>query len=147
MRAISIVAVALLVSAPVFAAQTGAVKAVPQFDAGKQCDEFSQAGRRECMTKIAADSVVTLKKAEDKAIQMINQWHEDANFKNLAKSKLRGSSTAFAAYREAKCAFDDALVGGAIGNAHEIIRLACIADTNNQRALELIYATKNLAPP
>ena len=99
------------------------------------------------MEKLAADSAVALKQAETQAIKMINQWHEDANFKNLAKSKLRGSITAFAAYREAKCAFHDALVGGGIGNAHEIIRMACITDTNHQRALELTYATKDMPPP
>ncbi|NHZ42620.1 lysozyme inhibitor LprI family protein [Massilia aquatica] len=147
MRAISLLSVALLAAAPAFAAQAGAAKAVPQFDAAEKCDQFSQADRHACLTKMAADSAVTLKQAEAKAVEMINQWFENPNFKNLAKSKLRGSITAFAAYREAKCAFHDELVGGGIGNAHEIIRLACIADTNHQRALELIYATKNLAPP
>ncbi|WP_166877627.1 lysozyme inhibitor LprI family protein [Massilia mucilaginosa] len=139
-----------------FAAQADAVetaphadaaKEVPQFDAAEKCDQFSQAARHRCLTEMAADSAVTLKQAETKAVQMIDQWFENATFKTLAKSKLKASSTAFATYRQAKCAFADSLRGGAIGSAHEISRLACIADTNAQRALELTYATKDMPPP
>lgn len=156
MRTISLLTLALLIASPMCAAQDDAVKttpqadtavAGPQFDAAEKCDQFSQAARRRCLTDMAADSAITLKQAETKALEMIDQWFENANFKKLAKSKLKASSTAFATYCQAKCAFEDSLRGGAIGNAHEISRLACIANTNAQRALELIYATKNMPPP
>ncbi|NHZ66012.1 lysozyme inhibitor LprI family protein [Massilia genomosp. 1] len=156
MRTISLFALALLVASPVFAAQADTVKtasqtdaatAVPQFDAAEKCDQFSQADRYDCLTNMAADSAVTLKQAETKAVEMIDQWFENANFKKLAKTKLKASSTIFAKYRQAKCSFADSLRGGAIGSAHEITRLACIADTNALRALELSYATKDMPPP
>lgn len=156
MRTINVLALSLLLAPAAFAdqadpvntvPQADAAKAAPQFVAAEKCDQFSQADRRECVSKMATESEFALKQAEANAGDKIDQWFENANFKKLAKSKLKASSTAFAAYRKAKCAFEDSLRGGAIGNAHEITRLACIADTNAQRALELRYATDDLPPP
>jgi hypothetical protein len=146
MRSVSAIALALMCAAPVCVAHAGSDKAAPQFDAARQCDQFSQAERHDCVSAMATDSAVALRLAEARAAGMIDNWFESAKVKKLANTSLKASSQAFGAYRQAKCAFAGALRGGAIGNAHEISRLACIADTNAQRALELRHDTDALPP-
>lgn len=103
----------------------------------EQCGAFSEAGMRDCLaTKVAASSAA-LQRAEDQTFVALSKWDEDAKYVVSAQGKLRASSKAFAQYREAQCAFTSSLGGGAIGNALEIRRLACVAGLNAVRAQQL----------
>ena len=103
----------------------------------EQCGAYSEAGMRECLAKKVTESSTALKRAEDQTFVALSKWDEDAKYVVSAQEKLRGSSKAFAQYREAQCAFTLSLGGGAIGNALEIRRLACIAGLNAGRAQQL----------
>ncbi|WP_406805837.1 lysozyme inhibitor LprI family protein [Burkholderia semiarida] len=72
------------------------------------------------------------------------QWDEDAKYINLAKIRLAASQKAFVKYRTAQYAFASSLGGGAIGNALEMQRLACVAELNNRRAAQLRDAVSDL---
>ncbi|WP_232444384.1 lysozyme inhibitor LprI family protein [Burkholderia ubonensis] len=47
-------------------------------------------------------------------------------------------------YREAQCEFSASLSGGGAGNAHEMGRLACIAELNTRRVEQLRNAVSGL---
>ncbi|NHZ95197.1 lysozyme inhibitor LprI family protein [Massilia sp. CCM 8734] len=142
---VNIILVALLASS-LSAVQAQASAAAPQRVEDKKCGEFSQAGRHDCFSKLHAKSTVSLKKAEAAALQKIAQWFENDRYKNIARTTMRSAGVAFVRYREAKCAFADSLRGGAIGNAHEISRLACLGAANTERALELKRYTDHFPP-
>jgi len=67
----------------------------------------------------------------------LTKWDEDPKYSSQAKAKLIASNKAFGQYRDAQCAFASALGGGAIGNALEMGRLACVAELNGRRAFQL----------
>ncbi|MDQ1920300.1 lysozyme inhibitor LprI family protein [Massilia pseudoviolaceinigra] len=142
---LSIARVALVASA-LLAVQARAAEPVRPFNAAEECSEFSQAGIRECLAKKAVDSAASLKKAEARAADAISRWDEDANYIKTAKARLRDAGAAFAGYRQAQCAFATSLAGGGAGNSREISRLACVADMNAQRAMELVRETETLVP-
>ncbi|MDQ1813279.1 lysozyme inhibitor LprI family protein [Massilia sp. CCM 9210] len=146
MRTLARIVRMALVASALVAVPARAADAVRQFDAAEECSEFSQAGIRECLAKKAIDSAASLKKAEARAADAISKWDEDANYIKAARAKLRAAGAAFAGYRQAQCAFATSLAGGAVGNSHEISRLACVADMNAQRAMELVRETHTLAP-
>ncbi|MFB9243658.1 DUF1311 domain-containing protein [Massilia antarctica] len=138
------IARAALFASALLAVQALAAEPARPFDAAEDCSEFSQAGIRDCMAKKAADSAATLKKAEAKASGAISRWDENAKYVKVARARLRESNAAFASYRRAQCALADALIGGGIGNSHEIRRLACVTDLNARRAMELERDTGTL---
>ncbi|ATQ79170.1 hypothetical protein CR152_28745 [Massilia violaceinigra] len=146
MRTLDGIVRAALIASALLAVQARAAEPVRLFDAAEECSEFSQAGMRECLAKKAIDSAASLKKAEARAADAISRWDEDANYIKAAQAKLRESGAAFARYRQAQCAFATSLAGGGAGNSHEISRLACVADMNAQRAMELFRETDTLAP-
>lgn len=131
------IARAALFASVLLAVQARAAEPARPVDAADDCSAFSQAGIRECLAKKAADSAATLKKAEAKAADAISSWDENAKYVKVARARLRESNAAFASYRQAQCAFADALIGGGTGNSHEIRRLACVTDLNAQRAMAL----------
>jgi hypothetical protein len=104
------------------------------------CSEFSQARMRECLAEKAATSEKALKQNEARARDAISKWDEHANYTRIALVKLARSTEAFERYRQSQCEFSSSLVGGAAGNAHEAMRLSCVAALNSQR----IEALKNV---
>jgi len=112
--------------------------------AREECSEYSQAGMRRCLAEKAQASEVALKQAEGKACSKLGKWIEDAKYVNLAKAKLEASNKEFVRYRESQCAFNSSLGGGAIGNALEIMRLACVFELNARRAEQLGSVTRDI---
>lgn len=128
--------------------QAGEQAAAPEQarNAMETCDQFSQADIRGCLGMHAWKSATLLKDAEAAAVAALGKWDEDAGYVTAASAKLKQANTAFARYRDAQCGFATSLAGGAAGNAHEIGRLACVADLNAQRAQRLTSDAKSLPP-
>lgn len=103
----------------------------------EECSAYSQAGMRDCLANKSRESAKELRQAEDKAIGTLSKWDEDAKYIALAKARLKASNKEYEQYRETYCAFASSLGGGAIGNALEIRRLACLFELNTSRALQL----------
>ncbi|SAK70437.1 hypothetical protein AWB80_03668 [Caballeronia pedi] len=110
----------------------------------EECSEFSQGEMRECLAKKADESQQALTRAENYAVGALTQWNEDDKYIRAAKANLAKSNKAFARYREAQCGFFRSLGGGAIGNALEIRRFACVAELNGNRAEQLHDAASEL---
>jgi len=108
------------------------------------CSAYSQAGMRECLEKKVDDSRNALKRAEDQVASTLSNWDDDPKYVNLARARFAASARAFTKYRQEQCAFAAALGGGAIGNALDIMRLACIAELNGRRAVQLSHAVADL---
>ncbi|GAB2851696.1 DUF1311 domain-containing protein [Pseudoduganella ginsengisoli] len=139
MRAL-IAAASLIFSAPLLAAPPlPAERALRE-----ECSAFSEAGMRDCLVHHAAQSAKVLKQAEESASAALAKWDEDAKFVRAAKVRLETSGREFLRYRDAHCAFAASLGGGAIGNALEMMRLACVAELNYRRAGQLTNAVADL---
>ncbi|WP_167079375.1 lysozyme inhibitor LprI family protein [Massilia aquatica] len=108
--------------------------------AAQKCGEFSHTGGRQCFRKLLAESTVSLKKAEADALAKIAQWFENDRYKNVARTRMRAAGASFARYRAARCAYLAALHG----DTRDISRLACLADMNAERVLELTRNTHDL---
>ncbi len=78
-----------------------------------------------------------LAEAEATIRAAIRQWDEEPKFVAQAGLKLRASVSEFVSYRAAHCAFVASMGGGAILNALELRRLACVFALNAQRTEEL----------
>lgn len=101
-------------------------------------------GMRECLLKKQQASEAKLKKANKKAQQKLTKWDEDPEYVKAAIKKLATAEKAFIAYREEQCQFAAALGGGAIGNALDMRRFACITELNNRRAEQLHSAISDI---
>jgi hypothetical protein len=112
--------------------------------AREECSAYSQAGMRDCLAEKARASEIALKRAEGKARSKLGKWIEDAKYVSLAKARLEASNKEFVRYREIQCAFNSSLGGGAIGNALEIMRLACVFELNARRAEQIRSITMDL---
>lgn len=110
----------------------------------EECSAYSQAGMRECLAKKSRESASSLKQAESKVVAALSKWDEDEKYIALAREKRKASDAAFERYREAQCAFAASLGGGAIGNALETRRLACVVDLNRMRTESLTTAISAL---
>jgi uncharacterized protein YecT (DUF1311 family) len=110
----------------------------------EECSAFSQAGMRDCLAEKAESSQVKLRQAEKKAVDILTKWDEDSRYITQAKAKLAASNKAFVRYRKAQCEFAASLGGGAIGNALDMGRLACITELNNRRAEQLHNAVSDI---
>lgn len=97
----------------------------------------SQDGMRECLQRKVSESDKALHGAEDSAVSVLKLWDEEAAFVSRAEKSLRTSRTAFLGYREAQCGFAASLGGGAIPNALELRKLACIYAMNTERTMQL----------
>lgn len=144
MRAITLFTVFILSWLPF--AGTSARAAAPQDERAirEQCSADSEAGVHDCLEKKAHESEKALEDAEHKAGDALAKWDEDANYVNWAKTRLQLSSKAFERYREAQCAFAASMGGGAIGNALDMRRLACMTELNDRRAEQLRAASTDL---
>jgi uncharacterized protein YecT (DUF1311 family) len=110
----------------------------------EECGAFAQAQMRQCLAKKRQESEARLVAAQRAATSAIEHWDEDPKFKAQAQEKFRQSSSAFINYRDAQCAFVVSLGGGAIGNALEMRRSACIYGLNSSRTADLKAAIANL---
>ena len=111
----------------------------------EECDAFSQAGMRECLSKKSHESQTALRRAEGRAVAALSKWDEDKRFIKVAEEKLVASNKAYEQFRDAQCALAYALGGGAIGNALELRRLSCLVELNRERIKQL--DTNSLALP
>lgn len=121
-----------VVSAPIWASELESERG-----ALEQCGVYSEAGMRECLAKKSHESAAALKRAEEQAIVALSRWDEDEKYVNVATEKLKASSKAYVHYRDAQCAFETSLGGGAIGNALELRRLSCLVGLNAGRTKQL----------
>ncbi|WP_155122422.1 lysozyme inhibitor LprI family protein [Burkholderia ubonensis] len=109
-----------------------------------QCGAYSQAGMKYCLVMKVDESRVSLKKAEMNVIAVIKKWDEDNKYIRASQAMLAASNKEFVKYREAQCEFSASLSGGGAGNAHEMGRLACIAELNTRRVEQLRNAVSDL---
>ncbi|MFT8891878.1 MAG: lysozyme inhibitor LprI family protein [Acetobacter papayae] len=110
----------------------------------EECSAFSQTGMRDCLAKKAENSQQTLQQAEEDVARRLSKWDEDRKYVSQARAKLTESNKDFAKYRDVQCAFSSSLGGGAIGNAIDMRRLACIAELNDRRVAQLRNAVSDL---
>jgi uncharacterized protein YecT (DUF1311 family) len=136
---------ALVISAPLplnsFAISNGAILGERALRA--ECS-YEITGVRECLQEVKRASEANLKRAEKQALASLDKWDEDPRYIKAAKARLVTSRKPFIEYRQAQCAFASSLGGGAIGNALEMQRLACVAELNNRRAEQLRDAVSDL---
>jgi hypothetical protein len=111
----------------------------------ERCSGSSEAGIRECLLKKSDESERALKQAIDKASIKLSKWDEDPQYVVAAQETLKASEQAFEQYREAQCQYAWALGGGAIGNALEVRRLACVVELN-ARQVQLIASSISSLP-
>lgn len=136
---------ALVISAPIslnsFATPNGAILSERELRA--ECS-YEMTGVRECLQEKHRASEVNLKRVEKNARESLDKWDEDPRYIKATRARLVASREAFIKYRETQCAFASSLGGGAIGNALEVQRLACVAELNNRRAEQLRDAVSDL---
>lgn len=106
-------------------------------EALEECSANSQAGMRDCLLKKVDASSNALIHTEKAAISVLNQWDEESKFVAKAGAHLHTSSRNYLKYRDAQCSLASALGGGAIANALELRRLACIFSMNTERTQQL----------
>jgi uncharacterized protein YecT (DUF1311 family) len=134
MRTMMWVCLGLTLSAPAFS-NTDASRVIPNERTLREaCSAYSEAGMRDCLAAKARESYNALVQVENQLRAALSRWDEDAKHIRLAQAKLAASDKAFIQYRDAQCAFAASLGGGAIGNALEMRRFACIAELNHRRA-------------
>lgn len=104
----------------------------------EECSAFSQAEMQDCLAKKAEDSQKALRQAEASVVGSLSRWDEDSQYVRQAKARLARSNREFARYLEAQCRYAASLAGGSAGNAHEMRRLACVAELNNRRVGQLV---------
>ena len=144
MRAMKLIGVCLAAYLPVSALAASTAPVFGERALREECSAFSQAGMRDCLAKKAESSQKALQQAEEKVASTLSKWDEDHKYVNQTKVKLAASNKDFAKYRDAQCAFASSLGGGAIGNAIDMRRLACISELNNRRAEQLRDAVSDL---
>lgn len=110
----------------------------------EECSANSQAGIRECLERQVVASEQAIRDAEGNVKNALGRWDEDKKYADLARKRAVKAAQAFKRNREAQCEFAAALGGGAIGNALDIRKLACVAELNFNRAKQLEYAASNL---
>lgn len=122
---------------PVLALAASTAPVVGERALREECSAFSEAGMRDCLAKKAQESQKVLRHAEEKTASTLSRWDEDSKYVSQARTALAASKVAFVKYRAAQCSFASSLGGGAIGNALDMRRLACIAEFNYRRAEQL----------
>lgn len=108
------------------------------------CSADSQAGMRDCLARAAEESGKALAAAQREAAAALDKWDEDRQYVDQAKARLAASNSAFTQYRSAQCEWSASLSGGAAGNAHDMGKLACVAELNHRRTRQLREAVEDL---
>jgi hypothetical protein len=114
-----------------------------EFELRDECS-YDSLGMRECLQTKLHESEVSLTSAEEKVKQALEKWDEDPKFIAAAKSKFKKATGAFAKYKEVQCEYAYSLGGGAIGNALDVRRIACMTELNNRRAAQLLDSVVDL---
>lgn len=144
MRTMKLVGFCLAACLPVWALAAATAPAIGERALREECSAYSQAGTRDCLAQKSESSQKALRQAEEKVASTLSTWDEDHKYVNQAKVKLVASNKDFAKYRDAQCAFASSLGGGAVGNALDMRRLACVSELNNRRAEQLRDAVSDL---
>jgi uncharacterized protein YecT (DUF1311 family) len=144
MRTMKLIGFCLAACLPALALATSTASVLDARALREECSAFSQAGMRECLARKAENGRKALTQAEEKAAGILSKWDEDKKYVIQAKAKLAASNKEFAKYRETQCEFSASLSGGGAGNAHEMGRLACVAELNNRRVEQLRNAVSDL---
>ena len=144
MRTITLIGFGLALSLPVLALAASMTTVPDERALREECSAFSQAGMRDCLAKKAEESQKALRQAEEKVADALTQWDEDDKYIKQTKAKLAASNKSFVKYREEQCAFASSQGGGAVGNALEMRRLACVVELNSRRAVQLHDAVSDL---
>jgi len=108
------------------------------------CSADSQAGMRDCLSRAAEESGRALAVAQKEAVAALGKWDENRQYVDQAKARLAASNSAFTEYRSVQCAWSASMSGGAAGNAHEMGKLACVAELNQRRARQLREEVEDL---
>jgi Lysozyme inhibitor LprI len=96
-------------------------------------DPGGEAGMRDCLAAKALASAAELRRAEAAmraALPRVDEWPRFV--------------AAFIRYRAAQCAFNESLAGGAAGNSHAFMQMACVAELNFRRAAQLRLQTTDI---
>lgn len=133
----------LLVLAPLSAA-IAADGVQTEQDLYALCSADSQAGMRDCLARAADESGGALSVAQESAAAALGKWDDDRKYVDQAKARLEASNSAFTQYRSAQCEWSASLSGGAAGNAHDMGKLACVAELNQRRARQLREEVEDL---
>jgi len=137
MRIPNFIVLAGLLALPGLATFANGAELQNERSAVEECGAHSESAMRECLSKRSQQSKRMLEQTEAQAAARLSMWDEDSKYISRAKEKLRTSSKAFEQYRDAQCAFDSSLGGGAIGNALEMRRLGCLIGLNTRRSEQL----------
>ncbi len=143
MRRTDWIALFVILSMPVFANGAEPVPVQNERSVREECS-YAKSGIRGCLEEKAKASETALRQEEDNVRTSLAKWDEDAKYINLAKTRFDASSKEFAKYRKAQCEFAGSLGGGAIGNALETMRLACVFELNAARTEQLKRAVSEL---
>ena len=144
MRTIKQAGLGLMLSLPLLSSAALGHAVQTEKELYEECSAYSQAGMKDCLAKKAGDSQRSLMQAEGDVLAVLKKWDEDNKYVHASKGKLAGSTKEFSRYRDAQCEFSASLSGGGAGNAHEMGRLACLAELNSRRAEQLRNAVSDL---
>ena len=111
-----------------------------------ECSEesISMVDMRKCLEKKLQVSETALKESEQAMRLALNAWDEEPRYIKLAQTRLDKAEKSFIAFRKSHCEFAYSLGGGAIGNALDMGRIACMAEVNNTRAQQLNLMASNV---
>jgi Lysozyme inhibitor LprI len=107
-------------------------------------DPGGEAGMRDCLAAKALASAAELRRAEAAmraALPRVDIW---PRFVASAKRSFVRANRAFIRYLAAQCAFNESLAGGAAGNSHAFMQMACVAELNFRRAAQLRLQTTDI---
>jgi len=110
----------------------------------QDCSGYSQSEKKDCLAQNAIETEKTLGNAERRILSDFAKWDESPQFVSKARLAFAQSAKAFVLFRNAQCAYTSALAGGSAGNAHEILRLTCVAELNRWRTKQLLDGIANL---
>lgn len=110
----------------------------------RECEAYSQAQRRDCLARKSEASAIALQRAEQRAVDALSSWDEEAENVAQAKMKLKAANRVFSQYREAQCGFISSLGGGAVGGALAMRKFTCVIELNTRRADELAHSVGDL---
>lgn len=104
-----------------------------------ECSEesASMVDMRKCLEIKLQVSESSLKESEQAMRLALNAWDEETRYIKQAQTRLDKAGKSFIAFRKSHCEFAYSLGGGAIGNALDMGRIACMAELNNTRAQQL----------
>jgi len=109
-----------------------ACAAVPAEECGRKP---SHAEERGCHVELARSSTAELGGVERELAGQVEQWDQEAEYKQRTRSLLLASFERFKSFRDAQCEAEASLAAG--GNAARDLRLSCVTRLNRRRIAEL----------